>query len=262
MWSYHSQLKEFAKSLVRQFVIGPTSTAIGLVEFSTDARVLSVGGVNGLSFDADALMQVIDSMASPNGWTHINAGLEMGLQVMLGTNGTEPNSRPNVRRRIMVLLTDGEQNSQFGGTKKAIETAKATTAAGDFILKSVGFGGILESTLNDMASEPISENAYLGNNLQAVMEHFSGFCSQLSSPRPPPPPSPLPASPPPPSPWMPPPPPPPRLDRRRMCRPSATRHACTPATASATMAVSGCNTASATCALSPLPHPPHPHACP
>merc|ERR1712166_530911 len=195
MWSYHSQLKEFAKSLVRQFVIGPTSTAIGLVEFSTDARVLSVGGVNGLSFDADALMQVIDSMASPNGWTHINAGLEMGLQVMLGTNGTEPNSRPNVRRRIMVLLTDGEQNSQFGGTKKAIETAKATTAAGDFILKSVGFGGILESTLNDMASEPISENAYLGNNLQAVMEHFSGFCSQLSSPRPPPPPSPLPASP-------------------------------------------------------------------
>ena len=195
MWSYHSQLKEFAKSVVRQFVIGPTSTAIGLVEFSTDARVLSVGGVNGLSFDADALMQVIDSMASPNGWTHINAGLEMGLQVMLGTNGTEPNSRPNVRRRIMVLLTDGEQNSQFGGTKKAIETAKATTAAGDFILKSVGFGGILESTLNDMASEPISENAYLGNNLQAVMEHFSGFCSQLSSPRPPPPPSPLPAFP-------------------------------------------------------------------
>ena len=38
MWNFHSQLKAFAKSLVRQFVIGPTSTAISLVEFSTDAR--------------------------------------------------------------------------------------------------------------------------------------------------------------------------------------------------------------------------------
>ena len=195
MWSFHNQLKEFAKSVVRQFVIGPTSTAIGLVEFSTDARVLPVGGVNGLSFDADALMQVIDEMNAPNGWTHINAGLEKGLHVMLGTNGTEPNSRPNVRRRIMILLTDGEQNAQFGGTKKAIETATATAAEGDFILKSVGFGGILESTLNEMASEPISENAFLGSDIQAVMEHFSGFCSQISSPRPPPPPSPLPAFP-------------------------------------------------------------------
>lgn len=107
MWSFHSQLKAFAKSLVRQFVIGPTSTAISLVEFSTDARVLPVGGVNGLSFDAEALMEVIDAMDAPYGWTHINAGLEKGLDVMLGRNGTEPNSRPNVRRRIMVLLTDG-----------------------------------------------------------------------------------------------------------------------------------------------------------
>jgi hypothetical protein len=94
MWSFHAQLKAFAKSLVRQFVIGPTSTAISLVEFSTDARVLPVGGVNGLSFDAEALMDVIDAMDAPYGWTHINAGLEKGLDVMLGRNGTEPNSRP------------------------------------------------------------------------------------------------------------------------------------------------------------------------
>ena len=88
MWPYHAQLKEFAKSLVRQFRLGPASAAIGLVEFSgtlvrqasgwslpnpvdpTDARVLKVGGVSGLSYDADALLKVIDRMASPNGWTH------------------------------------------------------------------------------------------------------------------------------------------------------------------------------------------------
>ena len=140
MWSYHSQLKEFARSLVRQFVLSETSTAIGLVEFSSDARVLSIGGINGLSFDADALMEVIDAMDSPSGWTHISAGLELGRNVMLGTepNGTEPigiepNPRPNVRRRVMVLLTDGEQNAQFGGKKKAIETAKSVAKEGDFI---------------------------------------------------------------------------------------------------------------------------------
>ena len=59
MWSYHSQLKEFARSLVRQFVLSETSTAIGLVEFAgaspsgpsptedapwDDAQVLPLGG--------------------------------------------------------------------------------------------------------------------------------------------------------------------------------------------------------------------------
>ena len=85
-------------------------------------------------------MEVIDAMDSPSGWTHISAGLELGRNVMLGTepNGTEPigiepNPRPNVRRRVMVLLTDGEQNAQFGGTKKAIETAKSVAKEGDFI---------------------------------------------------------------------------------------------------------------------------------
>ena len=95
---------------MRQFVLSETSTAIGLVEFSSDARVLSIGGVNGLSFDADALMEVIDAMDSPSGWTHISAGLELGRNVMLGTepNGTEPIGAEvwaAVYRKLQVITT-------------------------------------------------------------------------------------------------------------------------------------------------------------
>ena len=77
MWSYHRSSRSRPQP-VRQFVLSETSTAIGLVEFSSDARVLSIGGVNGLSFDADALMEVIDAMDSPSGGRTSARGSSLG----------------------------------------------------------------------------------------------------------------------------------------------------------------------------------------
>jgi Mg-chelatase subunit ChlD len=199
MWYYHSQLKDFARSVLHQFKIGPDSTAMALVEFSSNSRVLRVGGTSGLSYDAAALEQEISEMDAPRGMTNIEAGLEKGLEVMLGTN-----SRPNVRHRIMILLTDGEQ-TVGGGTPAAIEKAKQIKAEGDLTLISVGFGGVKETTVQALASAPASENAFKGNDIQAIMEHFSNLCSVIDSPKPPPSPGP-PALPPSPSdPWWSPP---------------------------------------------------------
>ena len=191
MWYYHSQLKDFARSVLHQFKIGPDSTAMALVEFSSNSRVLRVGGTSGLSYDAAALEQEISEMDAPRGMTNIEAGLEKGLEVMLGTN-----SRPNVRHRIMILLTDGEQ-TVGGGTPAAIEKAKQIKAEGDLTLISVGFGGVKETTVQALASAPASENAFKGNDIQAIMEHFSNLCSVIDSPKPPPSPGPpaLPPSP-------------------------------------------------------------------
>ena len=76
-------------------------------------------------------------------------------------------------------------------------TGVQVKAEGDLTLISVGFGGVKETTVQALASAPASENAFKGNDIQAIMEHFSNLCSVIDSPKPPPSPGPpaLPPSP-------------------------------------------------------------------
>ena len=69
-----------------------------------------------------------------------------------------------------------EAAANFQDTKMSITIGSSgvdySTPSAPVFKGAVGFGGIRESTLNDMASDPVSENAYLGSDMQAVMEHL------------------------------------------------------------------------------------------
>ena len=119
-------------------------------------------------------------------------------------------------RRVILLLTDGEQTYSFCyqpiGKGRKCGTEAAIAMAGDVqpqvdTVFSIGFGGVLDKTVNALASAPSSENAYRADDIQQLMNHFANFCSFLQ-PKPPPPPSPPPLPPLPPPPPMRPPPPP------------------------------------------------------
>ena len=69
--------------------------------------------------------------------------------------------------RVILLLTDGEQTDDFGGSEAAIATADEVKAKGNELF-AVGFGTAELSTLEAMASLPIATHAFLGDNVQEV----------------------------------------------------------------------------------------------
>ena len=66
-----------------------------------------------------------------------------------------------------MILSDGEQNTGFGGSAGAIADAQALKDAG-IIVFAVGFGTVQQSTLNGIASTPSSRYAYLGGDIAAI----------------------------------------------------------------------------------------------
>ena len=205
MWRYKDLLRSFAKDLLNQFKLSDASVSLGVVDFASQATVISH-----LSTDAAAVSRAIDSSNNPRGYTHISEGLKVGLEVIDGAG------KRAGARRVMLLLTDGEQTYSFCyqpvgkarecGTDAAIAMAKDVQPQVDTLF-SIGFGGVLDKTVNALASAPSSEHAYRADDIQQLMAHFANFCSFLK-PKPPPPPSPPPLPPlPPPPPLRPPPPP-------------------------------------------------------
>eukprot|EP00964_Phaeocystis_antarctica_P153717 scaffold122075_cov32-Phaeocystis_antarctica.AAC.1 len=185
--------------------LSDASASIGVVDFASQATVISQ-----LSTDATAVEQAIDASNDPRGYTHISEGLKVGLEVLDG------GGKRTGARRVILLLTDGEQTYSFCyqpigkgrkcGTDAAIAMAEDVQPQVDTVF-SIGFGGVLDKTVNALASAPSSENAYRADDIQQLMNHFANFCSFLQ-PKPPPPPSPPPRPPLPPPPPMAPPPPP------------------------------------------------------
>ena len=94
----------------------------------------------------------------------------------------------NVQQWILIL-TDGEQNRQYGGDQGAISTAETVKNAGVTVV-AVGFGGSDTQTLNAMATAPASLYSYRGSSIADVQAHLSSMCTIIASPRQPPPPSP------------------------------------------------------------------------
>lgn len=72
------------------------------MDFASDAHVISQ-----LSTDRDAVAQAVMASPDPSGWTHISKGLEVGLSVLEGDGHRDG------ARKVLLLLTDGEQSEHF-----------------------------------------------------------------------------------------------------------------------------------------------------
>ena len=187
MYGLTSSVVTFAQSVVDQFVLSQSLTRVGVVEFSSSARTLI-----GMSADASAVGSAVSGLSSARGWTDISSALDRGSGLIQG------GGRPCTGERCAVLLlTDGQQSSQYGGDSAAIATATTVKAAG-IKLFAVGFGGAKRSTLDAMASSPASRYSYLGSNLQDIQAHFASFCALATAPGAPPSPPTPPAPPAPP----------------------------------------------------------------
>eukprot|EP00900_Chrysochromulina_parva_P002599 jgi/Chrpa1/1233/Chrysochromulina_OHIO_Genome00002577-RA len=177
MAPFQAQVLEFARELVLQLDFGPSASRVGLVEFDDTAHVLSY-----LSSDPNAVLAAMATAQQANGWTNISSGLASGLAVLQAKGGW------TTRSKVLLLLTDGEQNPQYGGAAAAIAQAATVRAAGVQIF-GVGFGSANPATIADISSSPASLYAFTAANIGAVREHFrSQFCTLLLSPRAPPPP--------------------------------------------------------------------------
>ena len=63
--------------------------------------------------------------------------------------------------RITVVLSDGEQNTEYGGAAAAIESALELKDSLITVF-AVGFGADVDTnTLEQMSSEPVGQHSYL-----------------------------------------------------------------------------------------------------
>ena len=117
----HHAVEDFGADLVREFVLGSDGGAIAIVTFSDSANVIS-----SLSTEEFTLVSALHQSSAPHGGTNMNAGMQAGVTLL------DQSSRLNLPNleRIMVLITDGVQNSGFGGDSAAIETAASVKGQG------------------------------------------------------------------------------------------------------------------------------------
>ena len=82
-------------------------------------------------------------VVAPCGVTNIGAGLTKGRAMLQGSSSGLP--------RVIVLLSDGEQSANYGGSSTAITTATSVKSAGISIF-AIGFGTVATATLTAIAS--------------------------------------------------------------------------------------------------------------
>lgn len=151
---------------------------VGVVKFHSGADTLSP-----LSDDANVVNAAIRTY-NADGQTNIGAGLLQAQSLL-------QRGRPTNAQQLIILLTDGEQSSQYGGDNAAINAAASVKLRGTRII-AVGFGGADPHTLASMASTPSELNSFTGGDIADVISHLSDVCTIVTSPRTPPPPQQLP----------------------------------------------------------------------
>ena len=156
-------MKTFVANLTKSFQIGRDATHVGVITFSSTARIeVPIGSIN----DSQSLVNAINSIVYTRGGTSTHTALDLALSVL--TN----NSRSNEGvPRIVVLLTDGYSNSQF-------LTINSATKVHDANIQVYSFGiglNVNEAELLAIASE--ESYVYHINNFTA--ESFSSVLRPL-----------------------------------------------------------------------------------
>merc|ERR1740139_1960031 len=200
-------LKAFAKELVSAFSVGKDAAQFSVVSFAEDAttRVL-------WSDDEAEIGAGVDEM-DPRGSTSISDGIVAARQLFMARQLVANEGRP-AATKIVLLLSDGEQTTDKAPGKTAMQTAvdaAALARAEGITLFAWGFGGVSESTLRQIASDP-SKAIYATNlaELRSYLADLQVAACEVKLPPPSPPPPPASPSPPP---ALPSPPPPPKSPR-------------------------------------------------
>ena len=122
MHAWYDQVIALVRELALQFVMtgdGPgATTRVAIVTFASSALTLTP-----LSGDTNVVLAALEQSlaAGTHGFTNISDGLVAGATAL-----AELAARPSAER-VLLLLTDGEQSPQFGGTATAAMQATAAT---------------------------------------------------------------------------------------------------------------------------------------
>jgi Ca-activated chloride channel family protein len=101
-----------AKSVIHKFIKGRTSDRIGLIIFAAESYTRSP-----LTLDYETLLQSLDTVTTDN----IKQGTAIGVAL---ANGVARLKDSSAKSRVMILLTDGENNSGTIDPETATEIAK------------------------------------------------------------------------------------------------------------------------------------------
>ncbi|OGO51049.1 MAG: hypothetical protein A2148_10730 [Chloroflexi bacterium RBG_16_68_14] len=148
-------MKDFSMNLAGSFVISPAGGHVGVVQFSGQGQGrLEIG----LSSDGAAVKAAIDGMQQIEGYTDIQEGLALA-QAEIDAHG-----RQGVPR-IVILLTDGQQEGAEGDPVGEAEQARAQGT--EIFAIGVGGGPNLDQ-LNAIASDPDARHVYLVENFDSL----------------------------------------------------------------------------------------------
>lgn len=155
------------RDLVDDFMIGSSATQVGVVVYSTTARV--VFNLARFQNKTDLLNEISNLAPQTGGSTNTAEGIQFGAQLFTG-----PGSRPSARR-VMIVVTDGRSNDD------AATTAQANAArAANIELFAFGIGSnINENELDNIANDPDSEHRFQAADFS--MGSLSTFVSRLST---------------------------------------------------------------------------------
>eukprot|EP00753_Platysulcus_tardus_P014477 PLAT4374.2.p1 GENE.PLAT4374.2~~PLAT4374.2.p1 ORF type:complete len:597 (-),score=308.19 PLAT4374.2:127-1917(-) len=160
--------QDFSKLLLSEFQVSNSSARFGVIQFSTNARLLT-----SLTDDATAVAQAIGS-AYTQGWTDMESAMNMS-QAHFDQFG-----RPGVPK-IIFLMTDGVQTEARGADeRKCHETpeCKANVIASSSVIKgkgtrivAIGVGpGLDEDQLNKTATTPASQHVVRADSFVRLRE--------------------------------------------------------------------------------------------
>lgn len=132
---------EVAKTVLKEFVRGRESDRIGLVAFQRETYLASP-----LTLDYRALERIVDDLNSDL----LPDGTAIGLAMAEGLNALRESQ---ARSRIMILLTDGENNEEL------VTPEEAAALAGSLRVRTyaIGFGQRGGGGINEEALQQIAE---------------------------------------------------------------------------------------------------------
>ena len=194
-------VKALAKKIVDKFYLSSADLAarFSVVSFSDTATIRVAWSTDDGDIDA-----AIDAI-SPDGDTSISAGLNLAQELIEDARDTAT--------KVVLLLSDGEQDDSLGGSEKAIAAAQNLSKVTDKVF-AWGFGPMVDSETLEAIAGDDSRVRYT-DDVSDLFEFLTSLAAYVCNDPPPslpPPPSPPPPSPPPPLPSPPPPspsPPPP-----------------------------------------------------
>jgi alpha-tubulin suppressor-like RCC1 family protein/uncharacterized protein YegL len=168
-----TSLKTFAKNFVNALDIGPSATRVGVVMFSTDARLILAP-----SDDRATIIAAITGVVQAAGFTCIGCGLNEADATLDG------NARSGASR-FVVVVTDGINNRSDTASNPAAHLAAAiTNAQADNTVISVGIGtGVDVDELEDIASDISGvETAFLTPDFNSLDQLITNLTASITTP--------------------------------------------------------------------------------